>query len=67
MSIEGEPFFYDIKYPPEMTKEFIFEVKRDLTKNELEEFIKICIEYEATHGGINPQDPNFAMSMERAF
>ncbi len=67
MSIEGEPFFIEIKFPPEMTSEFIFNVKKNLTKNELEEFVKYCIEYENSNGRINPQDPNFAMGMERAF
>lgn len=46
MSIEGEPFIIAINYPEEITPEFVFEVKKNLTKNELEEFVKFCIEYE---------------------
>lgn len=67
MSIEGEPFIIEINFPQEITPEFVFEVKKNLTKNELEEFVKFCIEYESQNGKINPQDPNFAMGMERAF
>lgn len=54
MSIEGEPFIIEISFPEEITPEFVFEVKKNLTKNELEEFVKFCIEYESQNNKINP-------------
>lgn len=66
-SMEGEPFFIEIDFPPEFTPELVFEVKKNLTKNELEELVKFCIEYEHQHSRINPQDPNFGIGIERAF
>lgn len=65
MSIEGEPFIIDIQFPDDITSESVFEVKKNLTKNELEEFVKFCIEYENQNGKVNAQDPNFAMGMEK--
>lgn len=36
----------DIKFPEEITSNFVFEVKKNLTKSELDEFVKFCVEYE---------------------
>ena len=46
MSLEGEPFIIKIDFPEDITPEFVFEVKKNLTKNELEEFVKFRLEYE---------------------
>ena len=65
-ALNGEIEILDIELPKAIDKDLVFNTKKQLTKEELEGFLQYYIQYESTHGRVNPQDIYFSQGLEEA-